>query len=174
MAGVDGMRGGWVVAVVSAAGVLAWHGVADAAAVLAVTAGCAVVGVDIPLGLPAAGPRPCDLLARGRLGPARSSVFLAPVRGVLGAADDRVVEVHPELAFRAMAPGTGFTRKKTPEGAAQRISALGVSAEVLAARDDALGALAAAFSARRHALGRSEVLGGEPDPVTGGPMRIVV
>jgi predicted RNase H-like nuclease len=43
-----------------------------------------LVGVDIPIGLPRQGSRQCDLVARKRLGqPRGSSVFPAPVRGVL-------------------------------------------------------------------------------------------
>jgi predicted RNase H-like nuclease len=44
------------------------------------------VAVDIPIGLPDRGPRSCDVEARTRLGPRRSSVFPAPVRAVLGCA----------------------------------------------------------------------------------------
>jgi predicted RNase H-like nuclease len=44
----------------------------------------AAVAVDIPIGLPAHGPRICDREARRRLGPRRSSVFPAPARAVLG------------------------------------------------------------------------------------------
>ena len=43
-----------------------------------------VAGIDIPIGLPSAGRRPCDVEARARLGPRRSSVFPAPPRAVLG------------------------------------------------------------------------------------------
>ena len=63
---------------------MAWLLLPDAAAVLAVPA--AAVGIDIPIGLPARGPRACDVQARALLGPRRSSVFPAPVRDVLGAA----------------------------------------------------------------------------------------
>jgi predicted RNase H-like nuclease len=45
------------------------------------------VAIDIPIGLPARGPRAADVLARSRLGPRRSSVFPAPARAVLGATD---------------------------------------------------------------------------------------
>lgn len=89
MAGVDGVPGGWVVARVRpgpAVGTVIWTVCADAAAVLVATAGCAAVGVDIPLGLPS-GParRACDELTARRLGRARSSVFPAPPREVLAA-----------------------------------------------------------------------------------------
>jgi len=59
----------------------------DVEAVLAL--GGAVVGIDIPLGLPPVGPRACDVAARARLGARRSSVFPAPLRVVLGAVDHR-------------------------------------------------------------------------------------
>lgn len=44
-----------------------------------------LVGVDMPIGLPDAGPRACDLAARARLGPRRSSLFPTPPRPVLAA-----------------------------------------------------------------------------------------
>jgi predicted RNase H-like nuclease len=42
------------------------------------------VAIDIPIGLPERGARACDVEARARLGPRRSSVFPAPVRAALG------------------------------------------------------------------------------------------
>ena len=93
-----------------------------------------------------------------------------------------VVEVHPEVSFRAMAPEVDFARKKSAPGAWQRINALSVSVNVPAALagaptgvglDDALDALAAAWSAQRFAAGTAQTLGGEPDG-RGRPMRIVV
>lgn len=95
---------------------------------------------------------------------------------------DRVVEVHPECSFRAMAR-TGemsadaggvparWAGKKSAAGAAARLSllssALGIDPlEVLAdptldgvPLDDAVDALAAAWTARRWADGTAEVLG---------------
>lgn len=48
----------------------------------------AIVAVDIPIGLPDAGARECDLIVRRLLGPGRgSSVFPAPIRDVLDAVD---------------------------------------------------------------------------------------
>jgi predicted RNase H-like nuclease len=46
-----------------------------------------VVAVDMPIGLPEIGPRRCDVQARALLGSRRSTVFPAPVRATLGAAD---------------------------------------------------------------------------------------
>jgi len=46
-----------------------------------------MVAVDIPIGLPEAGRRACDVAARRHLGPRRSSVFPAPPRPLLGVHD---------------------------------------------------------------------------------------
>jgi predicted RNase H-like nuclease len=204
VAGVDGVPGGWVVARVAADGV-AWSVVPTAAAVLDAAAGCAAVGVDVPLGLPAgAERRACDVEVARALGRARSSVFPVPPRAVLTAPGfpragevaraltgrgislqtwhigpkildwdgaDRpahVVEVHPELALRRLAPDVGFESKRTARGAGQRIAALGRWLDVAAALadlpagarlDDVLDALAAAWSAARFARGEHEELG---------------
>jgi predicted RNase H-like nuclease len=81
--GADGCPGGWIGALVSGPTVT-WHLYADAAALLSVPV--AVTAVDIPIGLPEAGVRACDVLARQRLPGQGSSVFPAPVRAVLAAA----------------------------------------------------------------------------------------
>lgn len=216
---MDGVPGGWVVALVGS-GRVRWSVCPDAAAVLVATAGCAAVGVDIPLGLPSGrARRACDDLAATRLGRARSSVFPAPPREVLAAAGfaqacatarrltgraislqtfhigpkirewdalaalpAHVVEVHPELALRHMAPGVDFAPKKSARGAGQRIAALAgwVDPAVALADlpagarlDDVLDALAASWSAARWALGTAEVLGTEVDD-RGRPMRVVL
>lgn len=219
VAGVDGVPGGWVVARIEA-GRVGWSVVADAAAVLSATDGCAAVGVDIPLGLPAgAARRACDDETARALGRARAAVFPAPPREVLAAATHveacavarrltgraislqsfhigpkildwdalparpaAVVEVHPELALRRLAPDVDFAPKKSARGAGQRIAALARWLDVPAALadlpsgarlDDVLDALAAAWSARRWADGVAEVLGPETDD-RGRPMRVVV
>nr|WP_231640215.1 DUF429 domain-containing protein [Micromonospora sp. NRRL B-16802] len=40
----------------------------------------AVIGIDIPIGLPDTGRRQADVLAYKLVGPRRSSVFMTPVR----------------------------------------------------------------------------------------------
>ncbi|HEY0358519.1 MAG TPA: DUF429 domain-containing protein, partial [Mycobacteriales bacterium] len=82
VAGVDGWRGRWVVATVGEH--VEWAVAGSAAEVVALTAECSAVAVDVPIGL-ADGPggRACDLLARQRLGAARASVFPAPHRRTL-------------------------------------------------------------------------------------------
>jgi predicted RNase H-like nuclease len=91
--GLDGCRGGWVLATVPARGQLTEHESGAAITVVpfvedvvrALDAGdLAAVAVDIPIGLAARDPRACDREARRRLGPRRGSVFPAPVRAVLG------------------------------------------------------------------------------------------
>ena len=89
IAGVDSGPRGWVVCVLSGTGRARradWSVVPDAAAVLAATAGCDAVGVDIPLALPSGGVRrEAEVVAAARLGPARSSLFPTPPAAVLDA-----------------------------------------------------------------------------------------
>jgi predicted RNase H-like nuclease len=100
---------------------------------------------------------------------------------------DGVVEVHPEVSLRALAPDLAFAPKKTARGAGQRIAALSRWLDPAAALgdlpggarlDDVLDALAAAWSAQRWACGTAEVLGpGLDDPQLddrGRAMRVVV
>lgn len=87
--GVDGVPTGWVVCVLSGTGRarrVHWSVVPDAAAVLATTAGCDAVGIDIPLALPAGGTRRrAEIEAAARLGTARASLFPTPPAAVLDA-----------------------------------------------------------------------------------------
>ncbi len=91
MLGVDGCPGYWVAAEVSAGAArghrtVRWHLLpVDPAELLALPA--VAVAIDVPIGLPAAGSRPCDDAARVLLGAARASVFHTPSRPVLAAAD---------------------------------------------------------------------------------------
>jgi len=99
VAGVDGRRGGWALALVDIGpdGVIrevAWDVVAgqDAAGALAVITrararGAGAIGVDAPIGLPHDRWRRCDLEAKRRLGRASARVFLAAPREVLAAPD---------------------------------------------------------------------------------------
>lgn len=85
------------------------------------------------------------------------------------AGDPRVIEVHPELSFTAMA-GHVLESKKSARGAAQRIAALTGWVDVLAALaaapprvpvDDCLDALGAAWSAQRFAAGTATAYPGD-------------
>ena len=102
VAGVDGCRGGWVVATTAATGpapILSIEVVDHIDPVLdRVRRGELVaVGLDMPIGLPDAGPRASDALLRARLGPRRASVFATPPRPLLGCTD------HAEAVARGRA-----------------------------------------------------------------------
>ena len=93
---------------------------------------------------------------------------------------DRVVEVHPELSFRALDPAVR-DRKGTARGTVQRMHALRTVMDVEGALADApvgvpvvdaLDACAAAWSARRLADGLGESVGDGTVDRRGRPMRI--
>ena len=93
---------------------------------------------------------------------------------------DRVVEVHPELAFR-LGLGGVTDRKGTARGTVQRLRALRAAMDVDGALDaaphgvpmiDALDACAAAWSAQRLAAGSAECVGDGTTDARGRPMRI--
>ena len=219
--GVDGWRGAWVGAVLTGRSVqlLALPSVSAVLAVPEVE----VVAIDMPIGLSEDGVRACDVAAREllRRTGAASSVFPAPVRGVLAARDyaharelsraatrgtrapsaqtyqlvaairqlddalgdpptDRVVEVHPELAFR-LGLGGVTDRKGTASGSVQRLRALRTAMDVEDALSaapagvplvDALDACATAWSAQRLADGRAECVGDGTTDTRRRPMRI--
>jgi predicted RNase H-like nuclease len=215
--GVDGWRGAWVGALLDGRCVTLLA-LPDVAAVLAVP-DVELIAIDMPIGLSADGPRACDIAARRLLGRARSSVFPAPPRAVLGCAnyadacavsrtasgkalsvqawnlvpairaldaalDDvppgHVLEVHPELAFRALDDRVEAP-KASARGLAQRVRALQPAMDVLDALSaappgvpavDALDACAAAWSARRLADGVGDCVGDGTVDRRGRPMRI--
>jgi predicted RNase H-like nuclease len=94
------------------------------------------------------------------------------------AADERLVEVHPELSFRLMNDGGALLRKKSWGGMHQRLRRLCEAGIVLpadlgdasvVAPDDVIDAAAAAWSARRVARGEARrwpEQDVERDPVT--------
>ena len=90
VAGVDGCSGGWVSFQVNTASQATEVRILDIATLLQNRPlDLALVAVDIPIGL-LDGPRACDRAARQLLGPVRGcSVFPAPSRGALQAADYR-------------------------------------------------------------------------------------
>jgi predicted RNase H-like nuclease len=94
--GVDGCRAGWVGALLSATSydVLVAADVATLVdAARRVAPDLAVVGIDIPIGLPDHGPRLTDRLARSLLPPGRkSSVFPTPSRAAVAHT------THPEVS----------------------------------------------------------------------------
>ncbi len=102
--GADGCPGdGWVVAELRGRAVR-WHAVVGARALLALV-GDDVLAADVPIGLPDAGPRACDVAARARLrGGGASSVFAAPPRAVLAHATYAAARPHaPSLSAQSFA-----------------------------------------------------------------------
>jgi predicted RNase H-like nuclease len=198
-AGVDGCRGGWVVATDdgATAGLSVVTRFAD---VLALVDG--MVAVDMPIGLPALGSRrACDTAARKALGPRRSSVFPAPSREALAASsfaevtglsiqawnlvpkvrevdeawEHRVREVSPEPAFAVLAGQPMAHPKRTAAGRAERLEALALDEAPRAkgaAPDDVLDALACLASAHRLAAGTALALGDGAVDARGRPMTI--
>jgi predicted RNase H-like nuclease len=96
--------------------------------------------------------------------------------------DCELVEVHPELSFRALDRAV-IGSKHTAEGRAQRVDPLRRVLDVDRAMpsrprrgvalDDALDACAVAWSAARFAAGRAEIVGDGSVDALGRPMRIV-
>jgi predicted RNase H-like nuclease len=199
IAGVDRYRRGWVAVTLDPLEVR----VAPLLASLVSDAACA--GVDMPIGLPDAGEREADRLARKFVGPRWSSVFMTPPRRVLEAEtyaeanalartlpggkgisrqawalketifeverldDPRVIEVHPEVSFCAMAGEHLAHAKSTWNGQALRrriLAAHGIelpdmldeAGDVPVA--DVLDAAAVAWTARRYAGGEASSLAG--------------
>lgn len=194
-AGVDGCRGGWVVATEGGL-----HVVSRFAEILAAVDG--IVAVDIPIGLPETGSRrDCDRACRAQLGPRRSSVFPAPHRAALAAAsfadapglsiqawhlvpkvrevdavwEPRVREVSPELSFAVLTGRPMTHTKRSAAGRDERRLALGLAAVPRvrgAAPDDVLDALACLWSARRIAGGTAISVGSGARDARGRPMVI--
>lgn len=220
VAGVDGCRGGWVVVRVAVDAGPPWTGrvgrvgTLDGVVAEARAGALAVVGVDMPMGLPVDGPRASDRLLRARLGVRRSSVFPTPPRAALGATDfadalararaatgrgislqafhllakireldglidpglqERVVEVHPESSFAALAGAPLASTKRRAAGRAERRALLvpwfaGVAER---ADDDELDAHGAAWTAARVALGTADWVG-DPEERDARGMRMLV
>lgn len=90
IAGIDGARGGWVVATSAPAFTdiqLTFVESVDHIVDDLLADRCAAAAIDMPIGLSANGHRPADDLARTRLGARRSTFFPTPTRSVLNAPD---------------------------------------------------------------------------------------
>ena len=84
--GVDGARGGWVVAEFNATTQACAVHLVDTISLVADRLrlrDVSVAVVDMPIGLSAGGDRPVDSLARTRLGSRRATFFPTPIRDVL-------------------------------------------------------------------------------------------
>jgi predicted RNase H-like nuclease len=84
VAGVDGCRAGWFVAIADGTALRLEVRATFADVLRLLDDGVTHLAVDMPIGLPTRGSRACDLDARRLLGRRRSSVFPAPPRSVLG------------------------------------------------------------------------------------------
>ena len=148
--GADAFPGGWICVAVDGAGVAGIGAFAQLALALGRWPGTAVLGVDIPIGLPTAGERRrADLEARRFVGPRWASVWLTPPRQVLETpwsaglgyskqahgmggrifeverlADPRVREVHPEVVFAHLSGRAGLPPKRTWSGMWRRLELL--------------------------------------------------
>jgi predicted RNase H-like nuclease len=87
--GADGCRAGWVAIHKDMdSGAVSWRLCSSARELVYGEPAPSIIAIDIPIGLPDSGPRTADLEARRLLGRGRaSSVFPAPIRPVLTAAD---------------------------------------------------------------------------------------
>lgn len=116
------------------------------------------VGIDMPIGLPDAGARACDVAARRRLGPRRSSVFPTPVRAVLGSTDHQAaVRRSRAVDGRALSIQAFNLLPKIAE-VDSVIDACLVGAVVEVHPESSFAQLAGAplLSTKRSAVGRSE------------------
>jgi predicted RNase H-like nuclease len=99
--------------------------------------------------------------AAGSVGVSIQTWHLVPkIREALACDDPRLLEVHPELSFRALGPVRWS--KKTAAGRAERRALLGDPAlPRVAPAEDLLDALACAATAQRWLRGEADVLGEE-------------
>jgi predicted RNase H-like nuclease len=106
--GADACPAGWIGIAVSGGEIRALvhpeiAKLADSAAELGHVA---AIAIDIPIGLPDAGQRQADVLARAMAGPRRSSVFTTPVRAAL-----QVQDYHDALCVSRALTGAGISRQ---------------------------------------------------------------
>ena len=83
----------------------------------------------------------------------------------LAADDGRVIEVHPEVSFRALA-GRPLPSKHTPDGLIARRALLHLDPDSVrrSLEKDALDALVVAWTAQRVAAGEAKTLPPDPEP----------
>lgn len=161
--GVDGAKSGWL-AVWRATDGFAFGLYASAAHLVSAHAQAAVIAVDVPIGLSDRDGRPPDALARKFVGGKRaSSVFSAPVRGVLHAQSQREASaLHREIDGRGFgAQAFGILPKirewdqllRADDSARARVREIHPEVS-FAAMNDGVGLVAAKKSAEGHALRR--------------------
>jgi len=94
--GVDACRAGWV-GIVLSPGELSAHfapDIEELAAAAERDGALDAVAVDMPIGLPDAGRRAADVLARQELGPRWASIFITPVRAALAHDDYKIASAE--------------------------------------------------------------------------------
>jgi predicted RNase H-like nuclease len=208
--GVDACRGGWIAVVLDADQFADSISAPTFVELLRRVADTRVVGVDIPIGLPSDGVRAADVAARVFVGPRRSSVFPTPPRAALVAAtyaearavlpslsaqsfalgkkileveaclEERVIEVHPEVSFAALAGRPLRNSKRSWNGQMERRLLLASAGIELpdeltaghAAADDVLDAAIVAWSAARKERGEAATLPVDPPVQDGRPVAI--
>jgi predicted RNase H-like nuclease len=202
VAGVDACRGGWIAVVLDADHFADSISAPTFVDLLGSVPDASVVGVDIPIGLPSEGARAADVAARVFVGPRRSSVFPTPPRAALVAAtyamargvlpslsaqsfalgkkvleveaclEERVIEVHPEVSFAALAgqPNGQMERRRLLASAGIELPDELTAGQ--AAADDVLDAAIAAWSAARKDRGEAATLPADPPVQDGRPVAI--
>ena len=102
--GVDAGKSGWIGIALTGGTTTAYTATHIDQVVSAVRADgpIHVVAIDMPIGLPDAGPRRADQLARVAVGPQWRSVFMTPVRAATLQANQAIVFAHsPKLEVRS-------------------------------------------------------------------------
>jgi predicted RNase H-like nuclease len=84
--GLDACKHAWVAATLDSGNLTSIEVVGDLQDFLARSSGASAIGIDIPIGLPEASPRPADVDARRFVGKRWQSVFLTPPRPALDCA----------------------------------------------------------------------------------------
>src|ERR1022692_348335 len=140
--GGDACKGGWIGIVLSARnpGLHFAAGIGDLVDEAGQDGPLEVIAIDIPIGLPDAGPRQADTLARKAAGPRRASVFVTPVRAVLEAGDYE--------------SASAMRRHLLADAGIVLAGNLGIAGE-RAGVDDVLDAAAAGWTALRVARGQA-------------------
>ena len=138
MLGVDGCRGGWIGAEVSADATgefvrrkptacadgptttdrsrVQWLRFADASQIASIANGYDAIGIDMPIGLPDTGARACDVEARQLLGSRWPCVFHAPVRAALSATTyAEACDLSRAVSGRALSQQTWHITKRISE-----------------------------------------------------------
>lgn len=194
--GVDGFARGWVAVMLGDGSFRDAQAFRTFAELSAACRDARCIAVDIPIG---AGPREADEAARRFVGPRWASVFPTPpndviaqddyaeaarlhpslsrqsfalfrnIREVAACLDERIVEVHPEVSFRALKGAYLEEAKTTWSGFMERralLAAAGIEIpDALPAGlplVDVLDAAVAAWTAARHARGEADRLGSGP------------